>query len=221
MNRQLVWTILGVGTIIIVAGCGNYSHTTNNSIKTPSIHQPTVLTKKNHSSSKQSAFFPYPADIFNGANDYAYAKEMYGTMATNFQATMLNGQSFSLSKWKGKDIVLEFAQTGCSACIASLPSITKWEANNKNIIFVPIFPLGTNQTVQSFYQNQNEPIDPHAIAGNGDNSLFMDYNTQYTPTFVFINKYGRIQLTSIGSLFNSEQMTQMTTLAFQATPQVK
>lgn len=145
-----------------------------------------------------------------------YAKEMIGTEAPDFEMQNLAGKEVKLSDLKGKNVIVEVASTTCPACIEAHPSVDKFKKLSEGEVTVlTVFPNENKEAVEKFFTTNSYQRDETVIAGEGTNTMVQDYQVQYTPTFLFVDKEGIIQFVHVGSELNEVILTSMSDLAFK------
>ncbi len=122
----------------------------------------------------------------------------YALADFNLRVKDLEGNTVSLSKYRGRVIFLNFWATWCMPCVAELPSINKLynELKEENIAFLLI----SNESVEkvSAYHTKKEYEVPFHIideSGNIPNSYF----SPSIPTTFIINKEGYMIRKSFGA----------------------
>lgn len=155
--------------------------------------------------------------IFADEDEKQYAKIFINTKAPDFILVNLQGKEIQLSNYKGKNILLEIAQTTCSSCIEMYPIISEFQ-DKSDVVVIKVYPLDTKETIDEFFtQNGLEP-KYDIIAGNEHMGIIESYKIKYNPTFFFIDKEGIIKMVRVGSM-PEELFNQMVQFAFGETEQ--
>jgi thiol-disulfide isomerase/thioredoxin len=126
--------------------------------------------------------------------------------APNFTLQTLDGQEVTLSKLKGKVILLDFWATWCGPCRESIPHLIQlYKTHQKDGLEVVGMNVekGEIDTVRRFVKS----IDiPYPITLSPDD-VQRSYKVSGLPTTIFIDKQGRIREKVVG--FTSEIAKQM------------
>ena len=125
-----------------------------------------------------------------------------GKLAPDFQLPSLNGQSVSLSDFRGKPVLLNFWATWCGPCRFEMPFIQgiyeEW--SDKGLVVLAINTGESSSKVRGFLQSHSLSF-PVLLDTNQDVAL--KYNIRAIPTTFFIDKDGIIQGIKI-SAFSSK-----------------
>lgn len=157
-------------------------------------------------------------EIYPNKEIRQYAKKMIGTRASDFTVVNLNGEEVQLNQLKGENIILELASTSCTACIESYPAINAFKQNlNGEVKVLTVFANDSKEEVEHFFKNNQYERDEEVTYGDGMNTIFIDYDVKYTPTFLFIDKDGYIQYVYIGGDIDETTLSQMSDLIFGTT----
>lgn len=142
------------------------------------------------------------------------AKPPSPTTAPDFTLKTLNGQEITLSKLKGKVILLDFWATWCAPCRESIPHLIHLQKMYQEKGFVVIgmnVDKGDVETVQRFVTSMDIPypitITPEEVSRN--------FGVTALPTTILIDKEGKIRQKFLG--FNSEISKQMTATVAELT----
>ena len=123
-----------------------------------------------------------------------------GEPAPDFQLQDLNGQTVSLSDFRGRSVLLNFWATGCIPCRSEMSYIQEiYEQHSdtaSSLVVLTINPGESHSTVEEFmdFYHLSLPVlfDTKGVAWQG-------YNIQFIPTTFFIDKDGIIQDKVIGA----------------------
>jgi thiol-disulfide isomerase/thioredoxin len=115
----------------------------------------------------------------------------------DFTVTLTTGETFTLSDYRGKVVVVDLWATWCPPCVASMPTLQKLADEYEGQVVI----LGVNcgdsaDTVKSFVE-KNGYTFPIAV----DEKLDILYNHFYTsgiPYTVFIDSNGALYDTHLG-----------------------
>jgi thiol-disulfide isomerase/thioredoxin len=131
-------------------------------------------------------------------------KEKESVSAPDFTLKTLDGQEITLSKLKGKVILLDFWATWCGPCRESIPHLIHlyktYQKNGLEVIGMNL-DRGDIETVRRFAKAMNIPYPivstPEEVSRN--------FGITGLPTAVFIDKEGKVREKIVG--FNSVVLT--------------
>jgi len=120
-----------------------------------------------------------------------------GKAAPDFELQNLDGQSISLSDFKGKPVLINFWATWCRPCVFEMPYLQEIhdEWSGKGLVVLAINRGESSSKVEQFLQSNNLSLpvllDTRAVVSQ-------KYNIRWFPTTFFIDKDGIIQEKIIG-----------------------
>lgn len=207
------WIIIGIlSSALALTGCsdGENDKEKESDIKTEQTQNTSTAISPEQASYQEKI----PFDDLYGTDEKVreYAEKMIGIKAPDFTINNVNGEPVSLNDFKGKNVILEMAQTTCGACIMTQPTVASFSVENPDIVVIQVFNDSTD-AVNKFLKEHGGNHPETTLVDGYD--AFMEYQTQFTPTILFIDKDGVIRLTHIGSLADSEVMKTFTDLSFQ------
>jgi thiol-disulfide isomerase/thioredoxin len=142
------------------------------------------------------------------------AKAPSPTAAPDFTLRTLDGQEITLSKLKGKVVLLDFWATWCAPCRESIPHLIHLQKTYQEKGFVVIgmnVDKGNVETVQRYVASMDIPypitITPEEVSRN--------FGVTALPTTILIDKEGKIRQKFLG--FTSEISRQMTATVAELT----
>ncbi len=125
------------------------------------------------------------------------------TVAKDFTATALDGQTFDLAGLRGKVVLVTFWSTRCPICVAETPKLNELAARYKNrdVVFLGLTTDNANK-VASYVKKKpfNFNLLPNSFGillkyadRDGDGNVTMGY-----PAYYLINQKGEIELKTNG-----------------------
>jgi peroxiredoxin len=122
-----------------------------------------------------------------------------GNLAPDFQLDNLDGQSVSLSDFRGKPVLVNFWATWCPPCRSEMPLIQNIFADKKWVgkgLVVLAIDIGESQaTVREFVKKYGLTF-PVLLDSTQD--VFFEYRARAIPTTFFIDRQGVIREIIIG-----------------------
>lgn len=128
-----------------------------------------------------------------------------GKLAPDFQLPNLEGQSISLSNFRGKPVFVNFWATWCPSCVSEMPYIQEIyeEWSHKGLVVLAINIGESSSQVEKFMQSHNLSF-PVLLDIKRD--VARRYNIRGIPTTFFIDKDGIIQAMKIGVFQDKEEI---------------
>lgn len=132
-----------------------------------------------------------------------------GDIAPDFTTTLDNGETFTLSKQRGKVVMLQFTASWCGVCRKEMPFIEKeiHQPNiDNNLVIIGIDKGEDLKTIKSFTQKTNIT---YPIALDEKSTIFTQYAHPKAGVTrnVIINREGKIIF--LTRLFNREEFDKM------------
>ena len=121
-----------------------------------------------------------------------------GDKAPDFTVEMVDGEQITLSKLKGKVVVVNFWATWCPPCRQELKVVEKELINRfkgKDFVFLPISRGEAKKTVEAFRKQNGYTfpmgLDPKQI-------IYKKYASNYIPRNFVVGKDGKVIYVSVG-----------------------
>ena len=126
-----------------------------------------------------------------------------GKLAPDFQLEDLEGQSISLSDFRGKPVLINFWATWCPPCRDEMPYLQQIyeEWSGKGLVVLAIDIGESPSKVKEFLQSQELSLP---VLLDAKENVAREYNITGIPTTFFIDKDGTIQVKLIGAFPSKE-----------------
>ncbi len=117
-------------------------------------------------------------------------------------ASGLNGQSVSLSSFRGKVVLLEFMEPWCSHCQSMAPILDSLyqQFGAQNVVFLTIAGSWDNAKADDAAKFIRDYHSTWTYVYDSSGTTFNAYGVTATPTFFIINKNGQIASTYPGEV---------------------
>lgn len=130
-----------------------------------------------------------------------------GSLAPDFQLDNLDGQSVSLSGYRGQPVLVNFWATWCQPCRSEMPLIQmvftdkKWADEGLMVLAIEI---GESPARVKEFVKEYEFTFP--ILLDSSQNVFFEYHAHMVPTTFFIDRLGRIREIKIGPFSSVEEI---------------
>lgn len=204
MKKKLIALAL-LSSILTLTACNNDKGVTSTpneqpiSTKEQSPESTTAEQNDSISTKKASIQSNLPFDeLYPDPTIRKYAEKFIGIKASDFTLKNAEGKDVSLSDFKGKNVILEMAQTTCHVCQDAQPKLNEFKKANPDLEIIQVFnePL---EPVNDFLKSTNSTESIHTLHGDAY-EVFNDYEVEFVPILLFIDKEGMIQLIHVGQI---------------------
>jgi peroxiredoxin len=120
------------------------------------------------------------ADIFAAENP----------KAPDFTLQDLNGKSFSLKDFKGKNVLLYFTTTWCPYCKREVPELKEMHLKYKGKLEILAIDMNESKVKVSSYIQKYQI--PYTTLLDSEGKVAVDYSIRGVPTKVLVGKDGRV-----------------------------
>ena len=200
MKRTVLVALMVFLGILVLAGCSSPSSTAVN----PGLNPPATVIVP-------TSKIPSPAEATPAVKETVTVKtgNQVGQMAPNFMFND-NGQTVSLTDFRGQEVMVNFWATWCGPCKVEMPLIQAL-ADNKERAASGLVLLTVNygesvEAVNSFMQRNGYRFK---VLCDSSGIMAQSYSIRYVPTTLFIGRDGMIQHIQIGAFTEQKQIDQI------------
>ncbi|MEO0116762.1 MAG: TlpA disulfide reductase family protein [candidate division WOR-3 bacterium] len=122
----------------------------------------------------------------------------------DFTLPTLAGENITLSKLKGKVVLLDFWATWCPPCRRAIPELVKIYEEYKNRNFL-VLGIGLDEKTDLLKVQEELNITYPILIGN--DKVAKQYEIEAIPTLILLDKKGKTQLRKVG--FSEEEMAEI------------
>ncbi len=125
-----------------------------------------------------------------------------GYLAPDFSLKDINGNTMTLSKLRGKKVILNFWATTCPYCKIEMPELNKFYQNHKKDVVLLAIDIGEEKsTVENYLEGKGYGF---TILLDSDAKTAINYKVQFIPMSFFIDEKGIIRSISNGAMTYDE-----------------
>lgn len=128
-----------------------------------------------------------------------------GGMALDFRFQDAVGDTFSLSDYRGRVVMLNFWSIGCDFCLGELPYIqqvyNQWPEEDLVVLTIDIFDEA--EAVNAFLEDSGTSLP---VLLDREGIVMVQYGVDETPCTFFIDKEGWIRGIKFGNLESLEEL---------------
>ncbi len=141
---------------------------------------------------------PSSPAVENGRQETAVGVKV-GELAPDFTLTDLEGNSVTLSEYRGKVVFINFWATWCPPCRAEMPEIEAiyQEYKDKGVVVIGVDILEPEDVVRQFVEQGGYSW---IFVLDATGAVSDDYKITAIPTSFFIDREGVIQVVNIGAM---------------------
>jgi peroxiredoxin len=128
-------------------------------------------------------------------------RAMIGKPAPDFTLADLDGRKYTLSKLKGKNVIVVFFSPTCSHCLRELPMVQDFYLNNKDRYNLEVFAIamgGGKEQKKKVRKVIFEKVLSFPVVIDPKGGVFADYGIKPVPAAYFVDKNGVIQELLLG-----------------------
>jgi len=125
-----------------------------------------------------------------------------GDLAPDFSLKDINGNTVTLSKLRGRKVILNFWATTCPYCKIEMPELNKFYQNHKKDVVLLAIDIGEEKsTVENYLEGKGYGF---TILLDSDAKTAINYKVQFIPMSFFIDEKGIIRSISNGAMTYDE-----------------
>jgi peroxiredoxin len=140
-------------------------------------------------------YYTVVGDVFTSMANGGQAHKWEGRESPDFTVTMMDGETFKLSDFRGKRVVVDIWETWCGPCIKEIPHFNQLRTAVSEDDLALIGISSEKESILKPFLTKHELVYPIASAEN----LPSPYSNSYViPTTFFIDRNGIIQKVLVG-----------------------
>jgi thiol-disulfide isomerase/thioredoxin len=141
--------------------------------------------------------------LFGAMATLGKTPDLVGQAAPEFALRGVDGKSYSLAALKGQPVLLDFWATWCGPCRKAMPSVEKafQEYKDQGLMVLGVDGAEEPALVEEFLKKT--PMTYPAVL-SGDSTILKDYQVTAFPTFVLIDRDGKVAAYEAG--FGGDEM---------------
>lgn len=178
--------LIAVILVVIAGGAVYFVNNANKQIRGSKSKGQTSLADKNTNSSSSNS--DVSANTPDNSNEKAIA----------FTLKDLDGNTVSLSDYKGKKVFLNFFATWCPPCRGEMPDIEKiYESKKDDLVILAVNVGEDSKTVKDFISKNKYKFK---VLLDTKNEASQSYNISSIPVSYFIDRSGNIVSKQVGAM---------------------
>ncbi len=128
-----------------------------------------------------------------------------GKLAPDFKLQNLDGQSVSLSDFRGKPVLINFWASWCGPCRAEMPYIQQIyeEWSDKGLVILAVDIGESHATVERFMESYGLSF---MVLLDTNENVALQYNIRGIPATFLIDKDGIIQVVKVGAFSSKAEI---------------
>jgi peroxiredoxin len=144
--------------------------------------------------------------------DVTSSSSLVGTTAPDFELYTLDGDSVTISQFRGSPVLLEFGATWCPDCIDTAPELQNLHETQANLVVLSVDSNESGSTVQTFVDKYHLTYT-FALDSNGEVADL--YQVWAIPTLFFIDSRGVIRDVMIETYSDTRITEALTSIGVQ------
>ena len=123
-----------------------------------------------------------------------------GALAPDFSLTLFDtGETVTLSDWRGQPVILDFFASWCPSCQAEAPGLQEfWQAYADRGL--KLLGVALNDSVDGLRRFKDDFLLTYPMGLDETGNIAAMYSASSIPTFVFIDREGRIANVVVGPM---------------------
>jgi len=118
-----------------------------------------------------------------------------GAKVPDFSFKARDWKKYSMKKFKGKIVWLNFFATWCGPCLVEIPELNKLHEKHPDVVFIS---LARGQTIEELIPFAKEKKMEYIVGADPDKEVFTLFADKFIPRNYLIDKKGIIRQQEIG-----------------------
>lgn len=136
-------------------------------------------------------------------NQHLFIDQLEQVGAIDFDSKNLEGQSFSLSQFKGKLVILSFWASWCAPCVEEFPSmVSLLKKYPDQVVMVAVSSDYSREDIDVFFKSLNlsEKLPNLYVTWDPDHLISQKYEVQRLPESFILGKDQKLLRKVVGSI---------------------